>query len=159
MDTTTTVKLPTAARCNRIQQVLIREPAFKGLLGPKNVPVKRRDNVEENFPTAIVDIVARLQAAGVDANACTCDEILDEAKNYFATSTALPAEKIPPSINLNPEVDRTALADYACLGVYGLLMSAKVVGEHDRKPGAAGRLQLLQKVIDAYQPLAVSTTH
>ena len=154
MDTTMTVKPPSAARCSRIQQVLMREPAFKTILGPKAVAVKRRDDIVESYPASVVEIVARLQAAGVDANSCTRDEILDEAKSYFANSTTVPAEAVPPSINLTPEVDHTALADYACLGVYGLLMSAKIVGEHDRKPGAAGRLQLLQKLIDAYQPLA-----
>jgi hypothetical protein len=155
----TIVKAPSAARCSRIQQVLIREPAFKTLLGPKTVAVKRRDEVVENYPVSIVEIVARLQAAGIDANSCTRDEILDEAKNYFSTSEKITAEEVPPSITLKPEIDRSVLADYACLGVYGLLCSAKMLAEQDRKPGAAGRLQVLQKAIDVYQPLAVNIAH
>ena len=77
--------------------VLMREPAFKTILGPKSVPVKRRDDVVESYPASVVEIVARLQAAGVDANNCTRDEILDEAKNYFATSSSVPATEVPPS--------------------------------------------------------------
>lgn len=151
----TTIKAPSAARCSRIQQVLIREPAFKSILGPKTVAVKRRDEVVENYPESIVEIVARMQAGGIDANSCTRDEILDEAKNYFSTSEKIATEDVPPSVTLKPEGDKLVLADYACLGAYALLCSAKVLAEQDRKPGAAGRLQVLQKAIDVYQPLAV----
>jgi hypothetical protein len=155
---TKAVKPPSAARCNRVQQVLVREPAFRELLGPKTVEFKRRDDITEMYPSSVVEIVTRLQNDGFDANNCTRDEILDAAKNFFAASPEV-AEKAPPSVTLSSEVDRSALADAACLGVYGLLMSAKVVGEHDRKPGAASRLQMIQRAIEVYRPLVAVAHH
>jgi hypothetical protein len=160
--TPATPKTPSAARCNRVQQVLSKEPAFKPLLGTKLVKVDRRDGVKEEYLETVVAIATLLQDAHVDANICKKEEILESAKGYFnqaakpapiAGATAPVAGTVVPPAVAAVSSTKEALAEGACLSVYSLLLSAKEIGEHDRKPGAAGRLQKIQAALDAYEPL------
>ena len=150
------VKQPSAARCNRVHQALLKEPAFKDIIGTTMVSVPRRDGVVENYPESVVEITTRMQSRDLDANTATRDEILDEAKTYFANCKVGPAA--PPSVTLTADSDVALLADHAALAVYSLLLSAKAIGENDRKPGAASRLQALKKALDIYRPCITSFT-
>ena len=146
--------LPSAARCNRVYQTLLKEPAFQNILGPKTVSVTRRDNVVETYPESVVEVTARIKVSGLDANTATRDEILDAAKAYFASqaSSTAPGSPVTPSVTLTADSDTNILADHAVLAVYSLLLTAKAIGENDRKPGAATRLQTLKKALEAYRP-------
>jgi hypothetical protein len=147
--------LPSAARCNRIYVTLTREPAFSNLLGAKTVGVQRRDEGVEQYPESVVEIAARLQAQDIDVNTCTRDEILAEAKAYFAERAAIAPEStppVPPSVTMTADSDPAILGENACLAVYSLLLAAKSIGEHDRRAGAAGRIQTLKRAVEAYKP-------
>jgi len=141
-------KLPSAARCNRVHQTLLKEPAFKDLLGTKMVPITRRDNVVESYPETVVEVTRRLQVMELDANTATRDEILDEAKAYFAKQASATT---PASVTATSN-DASILSDGAALAVYSLLLTAKAIAENDRQPNAAARLQALKKALEVYRP-------
>jgi len=159
-------KLPTVARVTHVEGIIIKEPAFKDLLGAKNIELKRRDGATVLYYRPSVEIAALIQDGGTDPIVLSKAAVLEHARKYFADRGG-PA--VPPSVvapTPAPETPKTrsgvvspdraaqpgpaAVADFN-LAIYTLLGAAVELGKSDTRAGAADRQSKLEAAFTAYK--------
>ena len=160
-------KLPTVARVTHVEGIIIKEPAFKDLLGAKNIELKRRDGATVLYYRPSVEIAALIQDGGTDPIVLSKAAVLEHARKYFADRGG-PA--VPPSVvapTPAPETPKArsgvvspakaaqpgpaAAADDYNLAIYTLLGAAVELGKFDTRAGAADRQSKLEAALTAYK--------
>lgn len=83
--------MPTVARVSRVEAVLTSEPAFKDVLGKKEVSLTKKDGTKVNYCAQVVEVAKAIHAAGQDAVSLSKNDILKYAMKVLKVSGG-PAE-------------------------------------------------------------------